>query len=101
GAIVAAVAPAACDSGTGETGDAGVPTGDPATGPGGGRNLACGGASFSPEATMYQDITAAVLDPESHAILAALDASGWGDASDRTTLGIDFSFEVNCAAIDV
>lgn len=96
---VAAAAPA-CDGG--ETGgDAGVPMGDPATGPGGGRNLACGGASFAPEATLYQDISAAALDPESHMIMAALDARSWGDASDRTTLGIDFSFEINCAASDV
>lgn len=101
-AILVAAAPAACDGPGGETaGDAGVATGNPATGPGGGRNLACGGASFAPEATLYQDISAAVLDPESHAIMAALDASSWGDASDRTTLGIDFSFEVNCAASNV
>jgi hypothetical protein len=101
-AVAMAAVTVGCDGAGGETsGDAGVPMGDPATGPGGGRNLTCGGSSFSPEATLYQDISAAVLDPESHTIMAALDARGWGDASDRTTLGIDFSFEVNCAASNV
>jgi len=37
-------------------------------------NLQCGGASFPSNATFYQDISAAALDPESGAILSALDA---------------------------
>ncbi|HMG24670.1 MAG TPA: hypothetical protein VK607_25210 [Kofleriaceae bacterium] len=77
------------------------PTGDPATGPGGGRNLTCGRSSFPPDATFYQDISGAALDPESHAIMAALDARNWGDPGDRQTLGIDFSFAVNCATTSV
>ena len=89
-----------CGSET-EGSDGGVPTGDPATGPGGGSNLTCGHASFSPNATLYQDISSATLDPESAMILAALEARNWGDASDRLTLGIDFSLEVNCAASNV
>jgi hypothetical protein len=75
--------------------------GDPATGPGGGRNLSCGGASFSPNALPYQDILHSALDPESGTILGALDARNWGDPGDRQTLGIDFSFEINCAATSV
>jgi hypothetical protein len=74
------------------------PTGDPATGPGGGSNMACGHASFPSNATLYQDISAAAADPQSSTIMAALDARNWGDSSDRQTLGIDFSFEFNCAA---
>ncbi len=76
----------------------GTPTGDPATGPGGGSNLTCGGASFPPNATLYQDIANAELDVESATIMAALDARNWGDSGQRQTLGIDFSFEINCAA---
>jgi serine/threonine-protein kinase len=77
------------------------PPGDPATGPGGGRNLTCGGASFSPDAMPYQDISHAAADPESGTILDALDARNWGDSGDRQTLGIDFTFEINCAATGV
>lgn len=73
------------------------PTGDPATGPGGGSNLTCGHSSFPSNATLYQDISAAAVDPESSTIMAALDVHNWGDSTDRQTLGIDFSFEVNCA----
>src|SRR5262245_9856438 len=62
--LVVGVAPAVgCGSG-GETGpDAAPPTGDPATGPGGGSNLTCGHASFASDAALYQDISAAPLDP--------------------------------------
>ncbi|HEX7839640.1 MAG TPA: hypothetical protein VF469_19325 [Kofleriaceae bacterium] len=88
-----------CGSETG--GMTGPATGDPATGPGGGRNLTCGGASFSPDAMPYQDIAHAAVDPESDTILDALDARNWGDPGDRQTLGIDFSFEINCAATSV
>src|ERR1041385_7668050 len=77
------------------------PTGDPATGTGGGSNLTCGHASFSPDALLYQDISRAAVDVESATILRALDGRNWGDPGDRQTLGIDFSFEVNCAAASV
>jgi hypothetical protein len=94
-ALLVVVAPVA---GCGDAPDeGGTPTGDPATGPGGGRNLTCGRSSFSPDATFYQDISSAMLDVESRKIMRALEASNWGDPGDRQTLGIDFSFEVNCA----
>ena len=82
-------------------GDAGAVTGDPATGPSRGMNLICGGASFPPSAILYQDISAATVDPESAMIMAALDASNWADSGARQSLGIDLSFEVNCADPDV
>jgi len=94
----------ACGSGAGapDGGDgSGAPTGDPATGPGGGSNLTCGNASFASNATLYQDISGATLDPESATIIAALEARSWGDQGERQTLGIDFSFEINCAAPNV
>lgn len=94
---IAVVVGGGCDAG----GATEPPAGDPATGPGGGSNLTCGGASFSPDATLYQDVSRATLDPESATILDALDARNWGDPGDRQTLGIDFSFEINCAAPDV
>src|SRR4051812_34176787 len=77
------------------------PTGDPATGVGGGGNMTCGHSSFPSNATLYQDISAAAVDSESPAIMGALDARNWGDPGDRQALGIDFSFEVNCAAPSV
>jgi hypothetical protein len=84
---------------TGDTGDDGAPpTGEPATGTPGGSNLTCGNASFAPNATLYQDISAAATDAESTMILSALEARDWGDKGDRPTLGIDFSFAINCAA---
>jgi hypothetical protein len=98
-ALVFVVAPMpGCGDATEDGDPGGTPTGEPATGPGGGSNLTCGRASFSPNATLYQDISKATVDVESSTILAALDARGWGDEGDRQTLGIDFSFEVNCAA---
>jgi len=48
-------------------------------------------------ATFYQDISGAPVDSESATILTALQASGWADAGRRTTLGVDFSFEINVA----
>ncbi|HWZ92341.1 MAG TPA: hypothetical protein VNW92_25930 [Polyangiaceae bacterium] len=63
-----------------------------------------GGASsqaFPASAIFYQDISKAKVDAESATILAALQASGWGDAGKRTTLGVDFSFEVNVADTSV
>ena len=96
---VLGMAPAlGCGGETGGTVDA---TGDPATGPGGGSNMTCGHASFPSDAMLYQDISGAAVDVESGTILGALDGRGWGDQGDRQTLGIDFSFEVNCAASSV
>jgi serine/threonine-protein kinase len=94
-ACIAALAGCGTDPGSMPPGT--PPTGDPATGPGGGSNLTCGHASFPSGATLYQDISAAAVDPVSPTIMAALDARNWGDAGTRETLGIDFSFEVNCA----
>lgn len=45
----------------------------------------------------YQDISGATVDSESATVIAALQARGWGDAGRRTTLGVDFSFEINVA----
>jgi hypothetical protein len=97
------VAPAFGCGGGDDAGDDGgqPPIGDPATGPGGGRNLTCGRSSFPPNATFYQDISAAEVDSESAKILSALESRNWGDSGDRQTLGIDFSFEVNCAITSV
>lgn len=104
-AVAAGVAMLGCgtepgSTGPGSTGPISPPTGDPATGPGGGSNLTCR-ASFPPDAMLYQDISGAAVDAGSAAIMAALDARNWGDPGDRQTLGIDFSFEVNCATTSV
>lgn len=48
-------------------------------------------------AVFYQDISKASLDAESDRVTGALQAIGWGDPGSRTTLGIDFSFEINRA----
>lgn len=90
-----------CGTGPGAMPPGTPPTGDPATGPGGGSNLTCNHSSFPPDAALYQDISAAAVDPESSTIMAALDARSWGDSNERQTLGIDFSFEINCAAASV
>lgn len=71
-----------------------------------GAGTSSGGASalsgkFPSSAVFYQDISKAKVDPESATIMAALQASGWGDAGKRTTLGVDFSFEVNRAAATI
>jgi hypothetical protein len=101
-AAVACIAPlVGCGTEPGATDPGAPPTGDPATGPGGGSNMACGRSSFPSTATLYQDISAAAVDSQSKAILGALDARNWGDPGDRQTLGIDFSFEFNCAAPSV
>jgi serine/threonine-protein kinase len=47
---------------------------------------------------IYQDISTAAHDGESMKIMAALDTTGWADPPARQSLGIDFSFEINCAA---
>ncbi len=57
--------------------------------------------SFVASSVFYQDISKAAVDSESSTILAALQASGWGDTGKRTTLGVDFSFEVNTADASV
>jgi hypothetical protein len=77
--------------------DGAVPMGNPGTGPGGGHNVNCGGASFPANATIYQDISGAALDVESASIISALDASGYADSGSQQNLGIDVSFELNCA----
>jgi len=103
-AVVAAVCIASfigCGTDPDATDPGTPPTGDPATGPGGGSNLICNHSSFPPNATLYQDISAAPVDSQSKAIMAALDARNWGDPSERQTLGVDFSFEYNCAAPSV
>jgi hypothetical protein len=71
-------------------GSAGAPSGG--AGPGGAQ-------AFLANAPFYQDISKAKLDDESAKLIAALDAIGWGDAGKRTTLGIDFSFNINTAEL--
>jgi serine/threonine-protein kinase len=103
-AVVAAICIApflGCAAQPGATDPGTPPTGDPATGTGGGSNLTCGHSSFPSNATLYQDISTAAVDSQSATIMNALDARNWGDSGKRQTLGIDFSFEVNCAAPSV
>lgn len=69
-------------------GSAGTPSGG--VGPGGAQ-------AFPASSPFYQDISTAKLDDQSATLIAALDAIGWGDAGKRTTLGIDFSFNINTA----
>jgi hypothetical protein len=56
-----------------------------------------GAQAFPASSPFYQDISKAKLDDQSATLIAALDAIGWGDAGKRTTLGIDFSFNINTA----
>jgi serine/threonine-protein kinase len=56
---------------------------------------------FPSSSPFYQDISKAPLDAQSVTLVAALDAIGWGDEPKRTTLGIDFSFNINVAAAGV
>ncbi|HEX3850580.1 MAG TPA: hypothetical protein VHW01_06410 [Polyangiaceae bacterium] len=63
--------------------------------------MATGGQQFPASSTFYQDISKAKVDDESAAVLGALQTSGWGDAGKRTTLGVDFSFEINHADASV
>lgn len=56
-----------------------------------------GAQAFPASSPFYQDISKAKLDDQSATLIAALDAIGWGDAGKRTTLGIDFSFNINSA----
>lgn len=56
---------------------------------------------FPSSSVFYQDISKAALDSESSKIMAALEDRGWGDSGDRTTMGIDFSFEINMATASV
>jgi hypothetical protein len=53
-------------------------------------------AYFPPAAVWYQDVSAAVLDPQSSAVIAYLDRVGWG----LGRMQIDFSIEVLEAAAD-
>ena len=54
---------------------------------------------FPSSAPFYQDISKAAVDAQSTAILDALNEIGWGDAPNRTDLGIDFSFNINVADV--
>jgi len=56
---------------------------------------------FPASSPFYQDISQATLDSQSGAILDALNKIGWGDAPNRTELGIDFSFNINLADASV
>ncbi|MEP7052988.1 MAG: hypothetical protein ABJB12_21670, partial [Pseudomonadota bacterium] len=52
---------------------------------------------FPSDAPFYQDISKASVDAQSRTILSALNKIGWGDAPNRSELGIDFSFNINLA----
>jgi serine/threonine-protein kinase len=52
---------------------------------------------FPSSAPFYQDISNAPLDSQSATVMDALNTVGWGDAPKPTTLGIDFSFNINTA----
>ncbi len=52
---------------------------------------------FPSSAPFYQDISKAKPDAQSAVILDALNKIGWGDAPNRTEIGIDFSFNMNFA----
>jgi serine/threonine-protein kinase len=52
---------------------------------------------FPSDSPFYQDISKASVDGQSTLILSALNKIGWGDAPNRTDLGIDFSFNINLA----
>lgn len=67
------------------------------TGTAGAAGQQAGSGKLADGVVFYQDIHAAKLDSESAALLGALQKIGWGDAGRRTTLGIDFSFEINQA----
>jgi serine/threonine-protein kinase len=56
---------------------------------------------FPASSPFYQDISQAALDSQSSTIMAALNAIGWGDPTERTMLGIDFSFNMNTADASV
>src|SRR3954453_5726313 len=60
-----------------------------------------GSGKLIASAVFYEDIHAAALDGESATLIAALQNIGWGDSGKRTTLGIDFSFEINQADANV
>jgi serine/threonine-protein kinase len=53
-----------------------------------------GSGKLHPNAIFYQDIRNAKVDAESATVMAALEMRGWGDVGKKTTLGIDFSFEI-------
>ena len=85
----AGAANAGTTSGGTAAGNAGMPA-SAGAGPG-------GASAFPASSPFYQDISKAKLDDQSATLLAALDALGWGDADERTLLGIDFSFNINVA----
>jgi serine/threonine-protein kinase len=60
-----------------------------------------GSGKLAPGSIFYQDIRDAKVDAESAMVMAALQTSGWGDATKKHTIGIDFSFEINEADANV
>lgn len=87
---------ASTNSAAGSGGSAGAGGSNGAAG-----STATGMGPFPSSSPFYQDISKAPLDSQSVALIAALDAIGWGDAPKRTELGIDFSFNINVAAAGV
>jgi serine/threonine-protein kinase len=85
---------------TGSGGKAGNSSGggSSGTGPGG---LQPGMGVFPASAPFYQDISQAALDAQSATIMGGLQTAGWGDSGTRTTIGIDFSFNINTADASV
>jgi hypothetical protein len=59
-------------------------------GAGGSGGAAAAAVTFPKTAPWYQDVSAAPLDPQSAAVIAGLDARGWGTG----TVRIDFSIQV-------
>ncbi|HEY5375151.1 MAG TPA: hypothetical protein VIK01_15830 [Polyangiaceae bacterium] len=107
GATVGGAPASAGSSGadTGGVGTAGGGTAGAGAGAGGAGTAGAGAAgagqvgagTFPSSAPFYQDISNAKVDAQSGTILDALNAIGWGDAPNRTALGIDFSFNINQA----
>src|SRR6187399_2566873 len=76
-------------------------SGSGGAGSGGGGPSQPGSGKLAPGSIFYQDIRNAPVDGESATVMAALQKSGWGDVGKKTTLGIDFSFEINEADANV
>ncbi len=89
-------APGAGGSDAGAAGSAGAA---PSAGAGGAPQTGMG--PFPSSAPFYQDISKATPDAQSAAIMDALNKRGWGDDPNRTTLGVDFSFNINLADANV
>lgn len=85
-------------SGTGGGSAGSGSAGSGSAGSGGGAPSQPGSGKLAPGSIFYQDIRSSQVDGESATVMAALQKSGWGDTGKRTTLGIDFSFEITQAA---